>query len=344
MPDALLLVSDPRMLAHDPGPDHPESSARLRAVVEALRREPIAGARWMEGVEPVSDAAALRVHTPEHLAALEALRGRSGPISPDTAISAESAAAARLAAGAGVAALRAIYSGEARAALVLTRPPGHHAKAQRMMGFCLLNNVAIAAAYARAELGAERVLIIDWDVHHGNGTEAIFWERRDVLVFDSHQSPLYPGTGEMDRVGGGEARGFQVNVPVPAGTSDGELLAIYRGLLGPIAAAYQPDLVLVSAGFDGHQRDPLGGLALSERGFAGLCGLAQELAARYAGGRIALFLEGGYDLEALAASARACAEVLAGAAPPADPPTSARAEGLLGVFRAHHGLFWPGLR
>lgn len=339
----LLLVTDPRMLDHDPGADHPESPARLAAITRALRERPIAGAEWA-APEPAREADLLRVHTPAHLAALTRLRGHQGPVGPDTAVSPESVDAALLAAGAGVTALRAIHRGDARSAFVLARPPGHHAKRQRMMGFCLLNNLAVAAAFAREELGAQRVLVVDWDVHHGNGTEEIFYERRDVLVFDSHQSPLYPGTGEMDRVGGGDARGYQVNLPVPAGTGDGDLVALYRGLLEPIAHAYRPDLVLVSAGFDGHRQDPLGGLDLSERGFAALCGIVRGIAERHAGGRLVLFLEGGYDLPALAASAHATAAVLAGAAPPEDPPPGPLAARLLPVFRAHHGLFWPTLR
>jgi len=347
MADELLLLSDPRLLAHDPGADHPESPARLAALLDAFAAAPIARATYQPQIPaPAADEAILRVHTPAHLAALAALRGQSRTIGTDTIIGPQSAELARLAAGAGVAAIDALYAPapSPRRAFVLVRPPGHHAKRERMMGFCLLNNLAIAAEHARAAHGAQRVLIVDWDVHHGNGTEDIFWDRRDTLVFDSHQSPLYPGTGELDRVGGGAARGHTVNLPLPAGTGDGDLLAYYRALLVPIADAFRPDLILVSAGFDGHRADPLGGLELSERGYAALSGLVRELADRHAGGRLAFFLEGGYDLPALTACARACAEVLAGADPPADPAPSARARALIDVFRVHHALFWPQLR
>jgi acetoin utilization deacetylase AcuC-like enzyme len=347
MADELLLLSDPRLLAHDPGADHPESPARLAALLDAFTAAPIAHAALQRQIHaPAADDAILRVHTPAHLAALADLRGQRRAIASDTVICPDSADLARLAAGAGVAAIDALYAPAPapRRAFVLVRPPGHHAKRARMMGFCLLNNLAIAAEHARAVHGAQRVLIVDWDVHHGNGTEDIFWERRDTLVFDSHQSPLYPGTGELDRVGGGDARGYTLNLPLPAGAGDGDLLAYYRALLVPVADAFRPDLILVSAGFDGHRDDPLGGLELSEHGYAALTGLVRELADRHAGGRLALFLEGGYDIPALVASARACAEVLAGAQAPADPPPSERARALIDIFRAHHALFWPQLR
>ncbi|MEZ4450532.1 MAG: histone deacetylase [Nannocystaceae bacterium] len=341
-PAPLLLLDDPLYLSHEPGGGHPESSGRLRAIQARLAASPIAGARAVIPA-PAPREAIARVHSPGHLDALDALRGEARWVTPDTGVSAGSVPAIESAAGAAIAAVDAVVKGEARRAFALVRPPGHHAKRDRMMGFCFVNNIAVAAAHARAVHGLTRVLIVDWDVHHGNGTESIFFTDPGVLVFDSHQSPLYPGTGELDSAGAGEGRGYTVNLPLPAETGDGDLLGLYRELLTPIAEAFRPELILVSAGFDGHRDDPLGGFALTDEGFAGLCGLVTALADRLCGGRLCLFLEGGYDHDALARSVHACGEVLVGRAPPPAPAMSARGEGLLKIFREFHRRRWPTL-
>jgi acetoin utilization deacetylase AcuC-like enzyme len=344
--DELLLFTDERMLAHAPTgehPEHPENPGRLEAILDRLRARPRPGVSW-RAPPPAPREALLRVHSQAHVDRLEALRGQERWISADTGVCAGSVDAAYLAAGAGIAAIDALATGAANRAFCLVRPPGHHAKRERMMGFCFVNNVAVAAAHARQVHGAERVMIVDWDVHHGNGTEAIFFADPRVLVVDSHQTPLFPGTGEMDSLGEGAAFGRTVNLPVPAGTGDGDLLAIYRALLPALAASFEPELILVSAGFDGHRDDPIGGLELTEGGFANLCALVRDLANLHCGGKLVLLLEGGYDHAATAASVDACVDVLVGGAPPDAPPPGPLSESLLPIFRAHHGLYWPGLR
>ncbi len=212
------------------------------------------------------------------------------------------------------------------------------------MGFCYLNNIAIAAAHARAALGCERVLIVDFDLHHGNGTQTIFFDRPDVLFFSSHQWPEYPGTGAAGEVGSGAGKGFTVNVPLPAGCDDRDFAAVYQQLLLPIADLYRPQLVLVSAGFDAHLRDPLGRMRLTEAGFVILLDLVRQVALRHAGGRLALVLEGGYDLTGLAASVVACVRSL-GAPPrliPAEEPGPAAAQ-VIQQVRAIQRPYWNTL-
>jgi acetoin utilization deacetylase AcuC-like enzyme len=200
-------------------------------------------------------------------------------------------------------------SNRAATAFALVRPPGHHAEADRAMGFCLFNNVAVAAAHAIAAYNLKRVLIVDWDVHHGNGTQHTFEIRRDVLFMSTHMWPEYPGTGDFEEVGRGDGAGFSVNVPLAYGMGDADYSAVFEQVLAPIANAYQPELVLVSAGFDAHEADPLGQMRVTARGFARLCALVKDVADRHARGRLALVLEGGYDLRGLAESVRACVDV-----------------------------------
>jgi acetoin utilization deacetylase AcuC-like enzyme len=204
-----------------------------------------------------------------------------------------------------------VMAGRARNAFALVRPPGHHAEPGRAMGFCFFNNAAIAAEAARRN-GAERVLVLDWDVHHGNGTQAAFWERGDVLYQSVHQYPYYPGTGAAHEVGRGAGEGFTVNCGLPGGATDADYEAIFHGLFLPIAQAFRPQLVLVSAGFDAHRDDPIGGMMLSERCFAAMCSAMKSLADSACEGRLVLLLEGGYSLEGLSQSVHACIEVLAG--------------------------------
>ncbi len=339
MADDVLLVTDARMVDHDPGRGHPERPDRLRAVLDLLDRAPVSGSRSVAAT-PATPAQAGRVHTPHHLARVESARGRATHLDPDTGTSPASVEAAWLAAGAAVQAVEAVVTGDARRSFALVRPPGHHAEPDRVMGFCLLSNVAIAAAHARAALGCERVLIVDWDVHHGNGTARAFRDRDDVLFFSTHQAPFYPGTGPAEDVGAGPGEGYTLNVPLPAGAGDGDLAAALTDVLGPAAEAFRPDLVLVSAGFDAHRADPLGGMQCTADGFAALCGVVRDLADRHADGRLALVLEGGYDLAALAASVRACVQVLAGETPPplASPGVGARA---LQAAAAVARRYWP---
>ncbi|MCB9761501.1 MAG: histone deacetylase [Alphaproteobacteria bacterium] len=311
----VLILSDAAMVKHDPGPQHVERPERLSALLAHLEQRPVEGVAW-RAPKPASREAVERVHWSDYVDLVESARGEVAAFDPDTFTSPDSVAAGWLAAGAAIEAAEAVVSGAARRAFALVRPPGHHAEAARAMGFCLFNNVAIAAAHARAALGVERVLIVDWDVHHGNGTQHIFEAEPSVFFFSSHQFPFYPGTGAAHEQGRGDGRGATLNAPLPQGAGDGDLGLVFEALLRPAAEAFQPELVLVSAGFDGHRDDPLGGFRLSTEGFAHLCGVVRDIADAHAGGRLALVLEGGYDLDALAHSARACLEVLAGASPP----------------------------
>ena len=340
MPETLLFHHD-TMIDHDPGRGHPERPERLRAIVADLQQHAVAGAQWVTPT-PIAAEEILRVHTPEHLRRVEAARGRHLALDPDTIASPATVEASYLAAGAAVQAVDAVLDGRARNAFALVRPPGHHAEPGRAMGFCLLNNVAIAAEHALGRPEIERVLIVDWDVHHGNGTQAAFYERRDVLFFSSHQSPLYPGTGALEEHGRGEGEGYTINVPLHAGATDGDYRRMLTDVVAPAAERFGPDLVLVSAGFDAHRRDPLGGMALTDEGFADLCGTVMAIARAHAGGRMVLLLEGGYDLEGLSQSVHACAEVLAGTAAPGGPDTPSPV-GDVGLRRAveHHRRYWP---
>jgi acetoin utilization deacetylase AcuC-like enzyme len=297
----LLLVDDQRFDAHAAGAYHPERPERLLAARAAVERAAVAWERV-----PARDATneeLERAHDPKFIASLEKLRGARGYIDPDTYVSPGSIDAARLAAGGLVAMVdRMIAAGRDSAGdprgVALLRPPGHHARAAQAMGFCLVNNVAVAAAHAVAR-GLERVLIVDWDVHHGNGTQEIFWKSPNVLYMSTHQYPFYPGTGAAEEIGEGEGEGFTVNVPLNALGGDAAYAAAFERVLLPIAAEYAPELVLVSAGFDAALRDPLAQMEVSAEAFGWM---AQRLAAvtqASSHGRIALVLEGGYDLVSL---------------------------------------------
>ncbi len=295
----LALFSDDVMLRHNAGGDHPEQPARLAAILACLREHDLE-VRPPDAFDP---AAVLRVHPQRHLDGILALEGRAARIDPDTATSPESLDAIRAAVGCSLAAVRSAMDGTPAFAMV--RPPGHHAEPERAMGFCFFNNIAIAAEEALA-LGAERVLIVDWDVHHGNGTQAAFWERGDVFFFSTHQWPLYPGTGAAGEVGEGDGYGTTQNVPMPRGCGDADFARVFDELLRPTAALFQPDVVLVSAGFDAHEDDPLAAQCVTTEGFGKLASTIAEIADEHAGGRLALFLEGGYDLGALTASVYEC--------------------------------------
>ncbi len=325
------LITDERMIAHDPGGRHPERPARLSAIMDRLQTRPVEGAEWkLAGTG--SREAVERVHPAAYIEGIESKRGLQHTFDPDTRSSKGTVEAAWLAVGAATQAVDALIDGDADNVFALVRPPGHHAEASTAMGFCFFNNIAIAAAHARAR-GLERVMVIDWDVHHGNGTQNAFYDRRDVYFFSSHQAPAFPGTGHIDEIGRGAGEGFTLNLPLPPGLEDGDYLALYREVLEPAAEAFDPQLLLVSAGFDAHRDDPLAGMELSALGFAGLCGLVKGIAERHAGGRLGLLLEGGYDLVGLAESVRACTQVLTGATPPPAAKPSRQGERILAALR-----------
>jgi acetoin utilization deacetylase AcuC-like enzyme len=305
-------------LEHDTGP-HPERIARIVAVERALTEREWLGCDVR--ISPQATRAQLEaVHTPAHVERIRELSAQGGGmLDMDTLASAGSWEAALRGAGGACALVDALLSGEAAAGASLHRPPGHHATAAKAMGFCLFNNIAVAARHAIAAHGLARVMIVDFDVHHGNGTNDIFHEHRDVLFASIHEWPLYPGTGAAEDVGSGPAVGFSVNLPVPGGTGDPTWESLVEHVVVPLGRAYEPQLILVSAGFDGHHDDPLAGCMLSEAGYAamtaGLRRLADDL-----GVPLGLVLEGGYDLGALARSLVAALEVLVAQTPrPADP-------------------------
>ena len=318
MADATLLITDDAMLDHNPGLGHPERADRLRAILRSLRERRIEGVAWATP-RPATLASLQRAHNPQYVETVELTRGHPETFDQDTASSAGTVQAAELAAGSVIDAVEAVMgrggggggAGGTRA-FALCRPPGHHAEANRAMGFCFFANVAIGALHAISEFGLERVLVLDWDVHHGNGTQHILESRPEVLFISLHQHPFYPGTGGLNECGHGAGEGYTVNVPMPAGCADEEYLAIFDDIIVPIADAYAPQLVLVSAGFDAHAADPLAGMRVSTEGFRTMCAKVRGVADRHAGGRLVLALEGGYDLESLVASVRACVEDLTG--------------------------------
>lgn len=301
---------------HVTGAWHPEAPARVDAVIQGLERADLLGHCRIIPPRPASERELLRCHTPLYLQRVQedVLAGRDQLSTGDTAIGPHSERIARLAAGGVLAAVEAVMAGRVGNAFAVVRPPGHHAGPTRGMGFCIYNNVAIAARHLQAMHGLEKVLIADWDVHHGNGTQEVFWRDPSVLFFSSHQTPLYPGTGTRLERGEGAGEGFTWNCPLPAGTSGRQLLAAWEEQLLPLVEAFAPDFVLVSAGFDSRAGDPLGDFRLHDEDFAALTQLLLGIAAEHAGGRLVSTLEGGYDLAGLASAAAAHVAALVGGA------------------------------
>ena len=313
-----LLVDDARFDHHAPLGHHPERPERLVAARAGLQAAQAAFQHVTP--RPATDEELARVHDPRFVASLAKLRGESGYLDPDTYVSAESVDVARLAAGSLVAMVDGLLDGPTARGVALLRPPGHHARPARAMGFCLLNNIAVAAAHARAR-GVERVAIVDWDVHHGNGTQEMFWREPGVLYVSTHQFPFYPGTGDVDEVGEGPGKGYTVNVPLTAGGGDAVYASAFERVVLPVVEAYAPQLVLVSAGFDAAARDPLAQMEVSTAGFGWMARGLARIADATAKGRMALVLEGGYDLVALEGGVRAAVDgMVAGQAADLGPP------------------------
>jgi histone deacetylase 6 len=336
------LVHDLFFRKHRAPYAHPEHPGRLEAIESELARQGLEIRCTRVPAREASSEELTRIHTPGLVARIEATRHHDFlQLDPDTYTCRESARAAHLAAGGLVDLCREVAAGRLANGLALLRPPGHHAEADRAMGFCLFNNVAVAARAVQAAGLARRVLIVDWDLHHGNGTQHSFWEDPTVLYFSTHQFPFYPGTGAIEEIGGGAGRGFTINVPWEGGMGDAEYLAAFDEVLLPIARAFAPDLVLVSAGFDAALGDPLGAMRLTPAGYAALTARLTALA----GGRIVLALEGGYNLDAISKSAAACLSVLLGDSP---EPTAAgsvapAARRVLKNVRRAQTAFWPEL-
>ncbi len=295
-----LYFSHPSSMRHETGP-HPENARRLVAIEAALERDGGAGIEWVEAPAATREQIT-RVHAGEHYDAIEEFcASGGGAIDADTLASPGSFEAALHAAGGAVAAAEALLGGRTNAAFCGLRPPGHHAERDRAMGFCLFNNVAVGAAHALATGGAERVLVLDWDVHHGNGTEAIFASSPDVLYTSIHQWPLYPGTGSAEYAGEREGQGYTVNLPVPPGAGSEEFCALVEHVVVPIGRAYAPDLIAISAGYDAHRDDPLASCMVETAAYGQMTASMRDLGAEL-GAPVLVCLEGGYSPSALADS------------------------------------------
>jgi acetoin utilization deacetylase AcuC-like enzyme len=335
-----LYFSHPDCLKHDPrvlSPGHPDTPERLQALEAALATGWPVGWERRAG-EPAGERELELVHTAAHVRFIaQQCAAGGGAIDPDTFVGAASFEAAKAAAGSACAMARALLGGEAPLGFCAVRPSGHHAEPDRAMGFCLFDNVAIAAQLAITQLGVQRVFILDWDVHHGNGTAEAFRTRPDVLFASIHQSPLYPGTGPLSDVGSAEGEGFTINLPVPPGSDERAWLSLLAHVVLPAAAAFAPQLVLVSAGYDAHERDPLANCRLRTESFAAMARLVRDMAAG-AGAPLGLVLEGGYDQRVLGECVRATLAALAGAEPASEvawePQLTPRAVALF-------GRWWP---
>jgi acetoin utilization deacetylase AcuC-like enzyme len=292
----MFLYASPRFAEHTTPPGHPEGPERA-GVFDATAAAFVKSGEIIRQPRMATTEELARVHTTDYLELLRKTAGRAAMLDPDTFTSPESHEVALLAAGATVDAAREAYDART-ATLSLVRPPGHHAEANRAMGFCLFNNIAIAAAALRNS-GVERVAIVDIDVHHGNGTQSSFYEDPTVLYVSSHQFPYYPGTGAADETGAGAGRGTTLNVPLAAGATDDVYLRAYESRVLPAIDAFKPDILLVSAGYDAHERDPLAGMRLTVSGYSRLAGLLKDAAHRHCHGRTAWVTEGGYHLGAL---------------------------------------------
>jgi len=308
------LVADARVKKHDPGPGHPEQAARFSAIMNRLEWSGVGHDLVRLPSRIATDDELALAHAREYISLVETeVAAKRRLLSTgDTNICPESAVSARLAVGCLLSAVDAVFAREVHNAFCVVRPPGHHASAGVGMGFCLFNNIAVAARYARHKYSAERVLIVDWDVHHGNGTQDIFYRDGNVLFFSTHQSPWYPGTGDRSETGEGAGAGKIINCPFPGGSGRAEIAGAFRELLIPAATAFQPDLVLISAGFDSRINDPLGHFRLTDADFRELTGILLDIAAKFCDGRLVSVLEGGYNLEGLALAAEAHVRALMG--------------------------------
>ncbi len=299
------IVRDPRYAGHCMGPDEPECPERLDVLYALLEEPELAGCfqNILPGMVAKEDLA--RVHSADYIDLLETTSGKQATfLDEDTRTSPLSNEVAQLAAGGLCRAIEAVHAGRVDNAFALVRPPGHHAERAAARGFCLYNNVAIAARFAQSKLGLARILVVDWDLHHGNGTQHCFEDDPSVLFFSTHQAFTYPHSGSLRQIGKGAGKGYTVNVPLLPGFGDGDYLVLFESLLKPIALEFRPDLVLVSAGFDIHFNDPLGKMKVTPAGFAGMTRILLDIAERCCEGKLVITLEGGYHLEALKDSVR----------------------------------------
>jgi acetoin utilization deacetylase AcuC-like enzyme len=304
------IVVDRDYLKHEPGEFHPERPERIRVILDLAAR--LDKQRFF--ILPPKAATRADIescHGSDYIALVESTSRRNRyALDGDTITCRDSFGVGLLAVGGLLRLLDAIASGESQNGFALVRPPGHHALRNQAMGFCLFNTIAVGAEHLKRSYGAKRVLIMDWDVHHGNGTQDAFYEDPTVFFVSTHQYPYYPGTGAVQEVGTAAGEGYTFNVPLPAACADAEYLRVFRDLIVPAARKFEPEWILVSAGFDAHRRDPLGGMAVTEQGFGEMAELMLQLADQYADGKIAFLLEGGYDLAALRDSVATVLEIM----------------------------------
>jgi len=338
------IVKDWRYVEHNMGEAHPESPQRIRAIYEMLEAEKGLASLILIPPRAATKKEIALIHTQEYIEQIEETSGRERVyLDPDTSTSPRSYEVSLLAAGGMLEAADRIMDRKAGNAFALVRPPGHHAEASQAKGFCIFNNVAIAAQYLVEKWGLRRILVVDWDLHHGNGTQNAFYSRDDILYFSTHQFPHYPGSGHWSEVGDKRGQGFTVNVPLAPEKTDDDFLFIFRRLLAPIAAAYKPEFILVSAGFDIFAGDPLGGMEVSVKGFGAMTGELLGLAHLTARDRLLLTLEGGYNLFGLKDGVRSVLLALNGQKPESpvklSPSVSLERE-LAPVFKVQKA-FWP---
>ena len=340
----MILVTSDRFVAHVPPRGHPERPERAEVMALVAEEYRSRGGVVVEA-EPADNVPLTRVHSTEYVELLASTRGGRFQLDPDTHTSPESETVARLAVGATVTAVDLVLDREGRAC-AFVRPPGHHAERARAMGFCLFNNVAVAAAHA-LERGLSRVAVVDYDVHHGNGTQWMFYDDPRVLYISTHQYPFYPGTGAATDVGTGAGLGFTVNIPIEAGAGDADFEVLYRQIVVPVITSFQPELLLISAGFDAHQRDPLGGMSVSTAGYADITTHLQAVADDCCQGRMVAVTEGGYDLEALkdclAGTLRVMSAPSTSLAQPVAASPPERAQAALQAVKVAQASFWPAL-
>lgn len=333
---------DELFLKHDTGLAHPESKERLLSIRRGLDAYPHLEDLKRLDLRPATEAELRLVHPASHIRTIQRTAGKAfGYLDPDTAVCEASYEVAVHAVGGILQMIESLMSGEIDNGFAFVRPPGHHAEPDRAMGFCLFSNVALGAAFALKRFGLERVLVVDFDVHHGNGTQKAFYRRQDVLFISAHQFPLFPGTGAFPETGSAAGKGFTLNFPLPAGTGDVTYGLLFDKIVLPVAKAYRPQLMLVSAGFDAYLEDPLAGMRVTPDGFASMAGYLKALADTVCQGRMVLVLEGGYHLAGLQESVLRVLDQLRG--DPGPVPSSVRSdlfEAVLARARTHFGDHW----
>lgn len=339
----LGIALDKLYFEHDNGSGHPESQERLLTIVDMLRETKLIDELVKIQPRDATKEEITFVHEPRYFDFIESTRGKTRVfLDADTSTCPLSFNAAVRAAGGMLSSVDNVLKGEVDMAFPLVRPPGHHAERDRAMGFCLFNNIAVGAAYANRLYRMDRILIVDWDLHHGNGTQHIFYNSPNILYFSTHQYPYYPGTGKIEEVGTGQGAGYTINVPLPPGMGDREYIKIFFDILRPVIDQYKPQIILVSAGFDAYYRDPLGGMKLSPRGFAQMTRFLKEMSEQYCAGRIILILEGGYSPDGLWESTKAVIDELLEKTQTdyGDLTQKTKADSIIEDVKRVHSRFW----